>query len=75
MPKVTPLDALRPSSPRVSSEVKEARMAICHACEHLKAGVCGKCFCVMKVKTTLANAECPIHLWAGELENSNEDQA
>ena len=63
MAKTTPLDVLRPSVPRVSDQVRDERLATCHGCERLHAGVCGVCHCVMRIKATLGPAECPIGLW------------
>ena len=63
MARTTPLDALRPSTPRVSADVAAERMAICDACDRLHMGICGVCKCVMKIKTTLGPAECPLGKW------------
>lgn len=46
----------------------QQRLAICDACEYLRrgpAGVkwCGKCGCVLQVKTKIPGATCPIHKW------------
>lgn len=45
--------------------VVEARMDLCRACEEFKKPIqiCGVCKCFMPVKTTLNNANCPIHKW------------
>ena len=64
MAKTTPLDALNPRVPRVSAEIKDQRMAVCNSCDRLHAGICGVCHCVMRIKTTLAPAECPIGKWS-----------
>jgi hypothetical protein len=61
--KTTPLDVLKPSTPRATSEQAKERMDICGNCDRLKLGVCGECHCVMRIKTTLAKAECPLGKW------------
>lgn len=58
-----PWDLLNPSIPKVSKEIAEERMNICHQCPSLVAGMCKECFCVMKIKTTLSNAYCPLEKW------------
>jgi hypothetical protein len=59
------LDALRPSTARVSRTIRAERMSECRACEHFFAPTsqCRQCGCVMVVKTTLAGAECPLGKW------------
>jgi len=44
------------------------RFDICKGCEHfIKITTqCTQCGCVMKAKTTLRNAECPIGKWKKE---------
>lgn len=51
---------------QVSAEQKAARMEICHACEHLKRQPierCGKCGCVIAMKTRFAREKCPLGKW------------
>jgi hypothetical protein len=52
-------------SPKSPEEVAEYRLAICSTCEFFRkrTQTCRKCGCFMKLKTTLANAECPIEKW------------
>jgi len=47
----------------VSADVAEQRMSICRSCDELHMGICGVCKCVMKIKTTLGPAECPLGKW------------
>ena len=63
MGDVTPFDLLRPSVPRVSEQVRDARLAVCGECEHLHAGFCGICHCLLRAKSTIGPAECPIGKW------------
>lgn len=60
---VRPWDLLNPWESRATEEVRELRLAICGDCDHLKMGVCDICHCVMKMKTTLARASCPLGKW------------
>lgn len=60
---VRPWDLLNPWEARATDEVRELRLATCGECDHLKHGVCEICHCVMKLKTTLARASCPIGKW------------
>jgi hypothetical protein len=51
---------------QVSAEQKAARLAICHACEHIKRQPierCGKCGCPLASKTRFQRAHCPIGKW------------
>jgi hypothetical protein len=51
-----------------NKEKIEERMSICKSCpEFIKLTTqCKKCGCVMKAKTTLKDAECPIGKWGKE---------
>lgn len=62
---VKPWDLLNPNKPRSESELKEARLSICRDCAHWRprTGRCGKCGCIMQLKTSLKNAKCPIGKW------------
>ena len=62
--KVSVLDLIDPSVPRADKETRAARMATCHGCDRFKAGtLCGECNCVMKFKTWLGPASCPLGKW------------
>lgn len=49
----------------VSDTIAHDRMSICSSCpEFIKiTGQCKKCGCVMKLKTLLKQAQCPIGKW------------
>lgn len=65
---VSPLTALNPRAPRVSDEVQQQRLAECEQCPkfHRGLGICGVCKCVMRIKTTLSDASCPLGKWEAE---------
>jgi hypothetical protein len=65
MDDVKPWDLLNPNKPRSSEELSNERLEICRGCEWYKAksNQCKKCGCFMKLKTTLAEARCPIGKW------------
>lgn len=51
---------------KISDKTKiEERMSICRTCPEFISLTtqCKKCGCVMKAKTTLRNAECPLEKW------------
>jgi len=54
---------------RVSEDLAAKRYDLCKGCEHfIKATTqCTKCGCIMKAKTLLKNAECPIGKWGQDL--------
>lgn len=59
-----PWDLINPNL-RVDEKIAEERFAICLECPELtkKTHQCRKCGCMMKQKTKLANASCPIGKW------------
>lgn len=61
-------DMFNPNIEKVSDEIQKMRFDLCKSCEFLKQSTnqCTKCGCFMKLKTTLPNAECPIHKWGKE---------
>lgn len=61
--EVRPWDLLDPEEPRVEKQVRDDRFAICKACDRFHVGVCSECLCVMRWKTTLSRASCPIGKW------------
>jgi len=48
------------------------RLKICEQCDRYlpKTGQCSICLCFMKLKTTMANTECPLQKWT-EHKNGN----
>jgi hypothetical protein len=62
---VKPWDLLNPNSPRSPEELAAYRFEICSTCPFFrpKSQTCKKCGCFMKLKTTLANAKCPVGKW------------
>jgi hypothetical protein len=51
--------------PRSEEELAKDRLDICHKCEHFSqvSKRCKKCGCIMKLKTKLKEATCPIGKW------------
>jgi hypothetical protein len=49
-------------------EIVDKRFSICKGCEYFikLTTQCTKCGCVMRAKTTLKNAECPVGKWHKE---------
>jgi hypothetical protein len=42
----------------------ESRQAICNGCDKKnKLGVCTECWCVIKYKTQMKKASCPLNKW------------
>jgi hypothetical protein len=62
---VTIIDALNPNAEHVDSNVSDARYNICIGCENFikLTTQCKKCGCLMKLKTKLDGAHCPIGKW------------
>lgn len=52
-------------SPRVDNKTRRERFNICKGCPELitPINVCGQCGCLMKLKTKLADATCPLGKW------------
>lgn len=62
---VKPWDLLNPKQPRSGEELSAERLTICRSCEWFRKSnqTCKKCGCFMKLKTTLAQAKCPMGKW------------
>jgi hypothetical protein len=56
------------NSRRVDDDVASARLDICRSCPSFIAltTTCKECGCVMKLKTKLKNASCPLDKWSAE---------
>jgi hypothetical protein len=63
--KLRPWDIFNKEIEKISGKLKEERLAICNDCEFFikKVNICQKCGCQMNIKTTLAEAACPIGKW------------
>jgi len=46
-----------------STEVSDKRYNTCLSCDQFKAGICLSCKCVMKLKTKIKQASCPLNKW------------
>jgi hypothetical protein len=60
-----PWDVLNPNTERVSEEEAERRMSVCEQCPSLLkiTNQCKECGCIMKLKTKLMKATCPLDKW------------
>jgi hypothetical protein len=59
----------------VSSDVRHARLAQCHACEQYRCGFCSQCGCWMAAKATLAMSTCPLDRWTDPENDRAEGRA
>jgi hypothetical protein len=60
-----PWDLFNKNLKKVEVDIAQERMAICRECPQFIAvsSQCKECGCIMKLKTKLPNAECPLHKW------------
>ena len=60
-----PWDLINPNTEWAESEVAEKRFSICQSCPEFISLTtqCKKCGCIMKAKTKLQKAHCPIGKW------------
>jgi hypothetical protein len=62
--EVTPVDLLKKEN-YTTSDISDARYEICKVCDRFNhiTTQCKECGCVMKLKTKLEHATCPLNLW------------
>lgn len=48
------------------------RFTHCISCEFFNLGICSKCGCIMLVKVTMPDAECPEGKWGSKKEENAE---
>lgn len=62
---VRPWDMFNKNMERVMPIIQEKRLDICKACPEFVRFThqCKKCGCLMKAKTKLADATCPLNKW------------
>lgn len=50
---------------KASEDVIKLRLMHCNECEQFNStlNICNKCFCVMTLKTTIKQSECPLGKW------------
>jgi hypothetical protein len=63
-----PWDLFNKNIGRVQTVVAEKRLAICEECPRFIKSTtqCKECGCIMKLKTKLPNADCPLGKWHKE---------
>jgi hypothetical protein len=62
--EVKPWDLINPDNYDKDQAEVDRRFAICQSCEFFtKRQTCAKCGCIMKLKTKLEKARCPIRKW------------
>jgi len=63
-----PWHLLDPDARITDQSLIEKRYDICKGCEHFikLTTQCTQCGCIMKAKTTLKHAECPVGKWGKE---------
>ena len=44
----------------------QRRIAICNECPEYRLFICGKCGCMMPLKTRIKGATCPLGKWTAE---------
>ena len=62
---VKPWEVLNPDTEWVSDDVRNSRYSICKSCPEFIALTtqCKQCGCVMKIKSGMSKASCPIGKW------------
>ena len=60
-----PWDLFNKNIGRVETDIAQERLAICKGCDKFISATtqCKECGCIMKLKTKLPNASCPLHKW------------
>lgn len=60
-----PWDLFNKNIGRVENELAAERLDICKGCDRFikSTSQCKECGCIMKLKTKLPNASCPLHKW------------
>lgn len=59
------IDMFDPRQPRSDKDLAAERLDICRSCPYFVAKLekCTRCGCLMRLKTKLKNAHCPINKW------------
>jgi hypothetical protein len=67
-----PWDLINPNIKNVTIEIQEKRLKVCQSCDRFikKTTQCKECGCIMKLKTKLPHASCPLNKW-GEQNSVN----
>jgi len=61
-----PWDYFNPKSIHVNEDMKQERLNICKSCDrYIHATTqCKECGCIMKMKTSIPHANCPLGKWS-----------
>lgn len=51
----------------------QERIAICNNCEFKRNSRCGKCGCILEVKTRCLSCNCPISKWTQKIDRDTDD--
>ena len=67
--QVKPWEVLNPKKGHVEGDVYRHRMSICDACPELfkLTNQCKECLCIMPLKASLSDAECPLGKWGKDV--------
>lgn len=60
-----PWDYFNPNIVHINETMKNDRMSICNSCDRFIKSTtqCKECGCIMKIKTSLPHASCPLGKW------------
>jgi Family of unknown function (DUF6171) len=60
-----PWDYFNPNTVLVNEKMKNDRMNICNSCDRFIKSTtqCKECGCIMKMKTSIPHASCPLGKW------------
>jgi len=47
----------------VNKEIRKNRIKICNSCEFMQNPICGKCKCIIRIKTLFSKQSCPEGKW------------
>lgn len=47
----------------VPDEIRDVRLKVCADCPFFQNGMCLKCGCYTRFRTSLKNKTCPVHKW------------
>jgi len=65
MAETSPFDFFKKNTEYADKELQVSRIQQCHDCDrYIKlSSQCKECLCIMPLKVTLLNSECPLGKW------------